>query len=308
MLNDLCGLLMRFRPNSIAIIADIEKAFLQIGLQQDQIDVTWFIWLKDNTKARVYSDNILEYRFCHVPFGILSSPFLLGATLDSHLEQFESVLAIKLKDETYVHNLITGTNTVEETVKLYHGAKTIFKEAFMNLRDWSSNSHQVNQVIDFNGRASCDLAKVLCHNWNLEIVSITLKRSTNILESASPTKRYVFKELASVFDPLGLESTIVLKGTIFIQSLWDKHLEWDGAISNDELTTWKAIRSEFSKLSNFQINRCVAIKSSENVKTRLLCFCDASSRAYATTVYLIQRSETSESRSDLLFLKEDLLH
>ena len=215
-------------------------------------------------------------------------------------------MATKLRDDIYVDNLITGTNNVEEAVKLYHGAKTIFKEASMNLREWSSNSHQVNQIIDFNDRASSDSVKVLGHNWNLENDSITLKRSTNILESASPTKRNVLKELASVFDPLGLVSPIVLKGKIFIQSLWDKHLEWDDVISKDELTTWQAIRSEFSKLSNYQINRCVAIKSSENVKTRLLCFCDASSRAYATTVYLIQRSETFESRSDLLFSKTRL--
>ena len=123
----------------------------------------------------------------------------------------------------------------------------------MNLRDWSSNSHHVNLVIDFNDRASCDLVKVLGHNWNLEIDSMTLKRSTYILESASPTIRIVLKELASVFDPLGLESPIVLKGLLYIQSLWDKHLEWDGGISNDELITWQAIRSEISKLSNYQI-------------------------------------------------------
>ena len=43
MLNDLCGLLMRFRLNNIAVVADIEKAFLQIGVQPDQRDVTRFI-------------------------------------------------------------------------------------------------------------------------------------------------------------------------------------------------------------------------------------------------------------------------
>ena len=47
-LNDLCGLLMRFRLHQIAIVADIEKAFLQIGIQPNQRDVTRFLWLKDS--------------------------------------------------------------------------------------------------------------------------------------------------------------------------------------------------------------------------------------------------------------------
>ena len=47
----------------------------------------------------------------------------------------------------------------------------------------------------------------------------------------------------------------------------------------------------------------MAIKCSKKIKSRLLFFCDASLRAYASTVYLIQRSETSESMSDLIFSK-----
>ena len=126
---------------------------------------------------------------------MISSPFLLGATIDSHLEQYESALATKLKKKhIYVDNLITGTINVEKAVKLYHGAKILFKGASMSLRKWSSNSHQVNRIIDFNKRASYDSVKVLGHNWNLEKDSFALKRSTNILESASSTKRNVLKE------------------------------------------------------------------------------------------------------------------
>ena len=56
------------------------------------------------------------------------------------------------------------------------------------------SGHQVNRIIDFNERASYDSVKVLGQNWNLVNDSFALKMSTNILESASSTKRNVLKE------------------------------------------------------------------------------------------------------------------
>ena len=49
-LEDLCGILMRFRLHKIGILSDIEKAFLQVGLLEKDRDVTSFLWLKDITK------------------------------------------------------------------------------------------------------------------------------------------------------------------------------------------------------------------------------------------------------------------
>ena len=49
-LEDLCGLLLRFRLHKVALVADVEKAFLQVGLQPDDRDVTRFLWLKDPCK------------------------------------------------------------------------------------------------------------------------------------------------------------------------------------------------------------------------------------------------------------------
>lgn len=58
MLHDLCGMLMRFRLHKIALVSDIEKAFLQIGLQESQRDVTRFVWLKDINNPRLDNRNI----------------------------------------------------------------------------------------------------------------------------------------------------------------------------------------------------------------------------------------------------------
>ena len=63
MLPDLCGLLLRFRLSSIAIVGDIEKAFLSVGLQTADRDVTRFLWLKDTSTTNV-ENNTQIYCFC----------------------------------------------------------------------------------------------------------------------------------------------------------------------------------------------------------------------------------------------------
>ncbi|XP_052764085.1 uncharacterized protein LOC128206006 [Mya arenaria] len=115
-LQQLCGMLIRFRMHRIAITADIEKAFLQIGLQLDQRDVTRFLWLKNCETPTVDKDNIQEFRFRRVPFGVISSPFLLGATVQTHMDKYSTSFAQQVKDNIYVDNLITGTNTDGEAI------------------------------------------------------------------------------------------------------------------------------------------------------------------------------------------------
>ena len=87
------------------MVADIEKAFLQIGQQAQAKDVTRFFWLKDKDKLGV-ENNIQMYRFCRVPFGIISSPFLLAAAIDYHLKNCNSDVDEKIRENIYVDNVI----------------------------------------------------------------------------------------------------------------------------------------------------------------------------------------------------------
>ncbi|XP_057305140.1 uncharacterized protein LOC130642082 [Hydractinia symbiolongicarpus] len=145
-LEDLAGLLMRFRTKKIGLIADIEKAFLQISIQPQDRDVTRFLWLKDINRPPTKA-NLEEYRFTRVPFGIISSPFLLAGTVQNHLEQNGTPEALQIKDDIYVDNLITGKDDQEEAKLFYHKAKEIFNDANMNLRDWKSNSEEFNESL-----------------------------------------------------------------------------------------------------------------------------------------------------------------
>ena len=93
----------------------------------------------------------------------------------------------------------------------------------MNFREWITNNQTVNQFIPFSDRTSCDLVKVLGHNWKVEEDTISLKEP-NVLVPETPTKRNVLKQVASVFDPMGLFSPILLKGkcsfSLFGNNIW----------------------------------------------------------------------------------------
>ena len=104
---------MRFRLHEIALVSDIEKALFQIRLQPNDRDVTGFFCIKDCENPSV---TYIVYRFCHVPFRVISSPFLLGVTVEHHLDSYETELADRIKEKIYVDNIMTGVNSPEEAV------------------------------------------------------------------------------------------------------------------------------------------------------------------------------------------------
>ena len=78
-------ILVRFRENRVALVGDIEKAFLNIAVDVNDRDCLRFFWVDD---ARDSNSNVVVYRFCRVVFGLNASPFLLNGTIRHHLAIF----------------------------------------------------------------------------------------------------------------------------------------------------------------------------------------------------------------------------
>ena len=95
-LPDLCGILLRLRQYPIVMLADIEKAFLQVGFQEKDGDVTRFLWFKDKNDVGNFQRNLEIYRFCRIPFG---SPFLFSAAIKFHLNQSGTSLASYIREK-----------------------------------------------------------------------------------------------------------------------------------------------------------------------------------------------------------------
>ena len=92
LIEHLCGLLIRFHLHETALIGDIEKAFLQIGLNIPDRDVTRFIWLKNPSDPEL-DNNIQILHFARIPFGVISrpiSPWCYYTTPPKDLQQLHS--------------------------------------------------------------------------------------------------------------------------------------------------------------------------------------------------------------------------
>ena len=122
------------------LIADIEKAYLQLGLNYEDRDVTRFLWLK-NINEPFSEENIIVLRSCRVIWGIVSSAFLLGATIYHRLCKEKSPVSSDVERNLYVDNLITGVDTAEEAIS-YYKVKTLFSNASMNTCKWASSNER----------------------------------------------------------------------------------------------------------------------------------------------------------------------
>ena len=85
---------------------------------------------------------------------MISSPFFLSATIKYHLQQRNTLIAKLLQRDTYVDNVITGVNSLEEAKLLYTKAKKLFNNASMNLREWASNSQLFMASVPHEDRVS----------------------------------------------------------------------------------------------------------------------------------------------------------
>jgi len=74
------ALLMRFRENKMGVVADTEKAFLQISVHPKDRNFLKFLWIDVSGQEIVYQHQ-------RVVFSVNSNPFLLGTTLDLHLSR-----------------------------------------------------------------------------------------------------------------------------------------------------------------------------------------------------------------------------
>ncbi|KAL3068195.1 hypothetical protein niasHS_016441 [Heterodera schachtii] len=303
LLKDLTGILLRFRRMEHVILADIEKAFLQLGIRYVDRDACRFIWLNNPETAELNPIDHSElriYRFCRVSFGLTVSPFLLNATLREHLALFDSDLARRIEENLYVDNIMFDAKPTEKLQDLVTQAKTIFEAAGMKLREfYGSNIEELKKL------QPDDLAKDLEDN---KVLGIRWKPKHNRLIFKLPifegkiTKRTILSQIAKVYDPLGLMSPVLLPAKLILQEVQNLNPKWDDELPANICKDWLKLMAQWlDRGEPVTIEFPRHIQAIDSVEFH--CFCDASKYGMGIAVYQKAKTTIRKDECNLIYAK-----
>ena len=153
----------------------------------------------------------------------------------------------------------------------------------MNLREWSSNSAEFLNRLSVEERSIGKVLRVFGLLWNH--IEDYIQMPTFKFKGSTVTKREVLSYISRIYDPLGMVAPVVLFGKLFLQKLWSYKLDWDDSLPPLLFQEWENIAKILQQLTKVQLPRSVC-KNNENPTYKIITFCDALAKSYASAVYL----------------------
>lgn len=292
LLQSLFGVLLRFRQEPVAVVADIKEMFLQIRIRDEDRDSLRYLWRGDDRKGKPK-----EYRMTSVIFGAASSPataiFVKNANAKNYEEAYPEATKAIVRNH-YMDDYLQSFNSIEDAVTTAEKVNEVHKAAGFQLRQWASNKKEVLQRLTKNEESPQEInlasqeEKTLGLRWLADedklAFNIGLRNTPSEVADGgqAPTKRQVTSAVMSTFDPMGLVAPVLIKGKKLIQDIWRTGTKWDEQINEDQHQVWTEYKEDVKKLQELKIPRCL----SPTVKTgQLHTFVDASETTYACATY-----------------------
>ena len=166
--------------------------------------------------------------------------------------------------------------------------KNIMLSGGLPLREWGSNCPALLSLLDEEEKVSSSEMKILGYIYDSSLDSLQLK--VKLLNKDASSKRQILSSLASVFDPLGVYSPIMLQGKLIIRKLCQQLVDWDQPISPEISKLWSKLCDSFSEVSQTSFDRRTF---NSDAPVKLFLFADASKEAYGCAMYAVQGDYSS---------------
>ena len=299
LLNNLNGVLLRFRQHSIALMCDIEKMFHQFYVYETDRDYLRFLWWKDGD----FNEEPQEFRMKVHLFGAASSPGCANYGLKQLAKDNESLFPLGsqfIMKDFYVDDGVTSTANVDDAIQLAQEAQKLCAMGGLRLHKFMCNDRSVLESIPPSEHAAEVKALDLAFN------NVTLERALGIhwhidsdtfrfrvcLKDQPATRRGILSTVASLYDPLGFVAPFLLTGKKVLQEMCRHGTGWDDPLSSELQPVWERWKNDLANLEKIPIPRCyVPPGFGQVLRKELHHFSDASTSGYGQCSYLRQVNE-----------------
>ena len=309
-LQDLFGILLRFRQYDIALTADISEMFLQCRLAEPDRKYHRFYW------------NKRFWQWVRILFGNLASPDISQKVLSENAKLFKAefpLAAQAVLEAMYMDDILKSVETASEAIQLARELPPLHMKCGMKICKFECNDisvmktipkeiHSTKVDLEKETGSVFDTTRVLGILWNANTDQFQFKckftnlddflKSQNIDKEQFKgwTKSLILRFAATVYDPLGLISPFTVRSRKILQKLWQENLTWTDVIPKIHQDKWDEWLNElFTDAVKIQIPRSFSFGKHKNCTLHV--FVDASTEAYAATVFVRVEDPRGEKES-----------
>ncbi|XP_071948974.1 uncharacterized protein [Antedon mediterranea] len=276
LLNNLNGILLRFRQHPVAFMSDIETMFYQVKVPKKHRNLFRFFWWPGGDLEATP----IKYRMTVHLFGATSSPsyanFALQQTAKDNQKLHSKAAVSTVLNDFYMDDCLRSVESTQKALGLIQELKNLCQKGGFNLTKWVCTNKYILSQIPVEDRT---------------------KGVMNLDLDHSPLP----KERALGFNGMWTMTWFVAPVSVsaknLLQDLCKLKLGWDERIPDEHAMKWQNWCKQICLIESVTVPRCyVPGSNSHFVNTQVHAFSDASAEGYGCVIYLRQISEQGKIR------------
>lgn len=307
-LNNLLGLLLRWREGPVALVGDIKKMFHSVRLDTLEQQCHRFLW-RDLETDRMPD----EYMMLRVNMGDRPAPAICTEALYMTADKFESDsprAAEVLRRSTYVDDVLDSFANVTAAVETAKEVECMLLKGGFRIKCWqlsgdaSVSSDPTNadvMLLKSDGLSTRVLGIAWVPSDDVIIFKVVLNFSpkrkgertgpdlkiSDIPRAVPPalSRRIVLQQVMMLFDPLGLICPFTLLAKIYLRETWSINLGWDDPLPDEMRVKWLQFFKQLFHLEDLHFGRALQPPDAVS-KPSLILFSDGSDKAYGFAAYI----------------------
>ena len=299
-MNNLLGLLLRWREEPIAVVGDIRKMFHSVKLELVEQHCHRFLW-RDLDSSRDPD----VYVMLRVNMGDTPAPAICTEALYKTAEMFGggSLEAVHMiTKSTYVDDIVDSFFDRGVAEKVTQKTEEILEKGGFHIKCWLFSGREESEA---QLKSGGDVTRVLGVGWNSKEDQIQFQAILNFSpkkkgERTGPnlaiddipqlipeklTRRLVLEQVMMIFDPLGLLCPFTFIAKLYLRETWAIKLDWDDPLPSDLCSKWIVFFRKMFQVNDLAYQR--VLRPSDAVGDPwLILLSDASDNAYGFAAYV----------------------